>query len=191
VAALLASRRTSFSDFATGVESVAGSPGHPAPASATTPVSVGAALTGQNETVTDDDIMRRIFTEFDHITVVGCSRDPSKEAHAIPARMQRHGYRITPINPYADELLGEPVYRQLADVPHALDVVLVFRPSRDATDAVRQAVECGAAAVWLQQGIRSSEGRALCEGAGVLYVEDHCMAVDYIRLDIDHQRAAS
>ena len=135
--------------------------------------------------------MRRIFTDFDHITVVGCSRDPAKEAHAIPARMQRHGYRITPVNPYADELLGEPVYRRLADVPRALDVVNVFRPSGEAADVVRQAVECGAAAVWLQQGIRSRDARTLCEGAGVLYVEDRCMAVDYIRLDIARERTAS
>jgi predicted CoA-binding protein len=139
----------------------------------------------------DDDIMRRIFTEFDHITIVGCSRDASKEAHAIPARMQRHGYRITPINPYADALLGEPAYRTLQDAPRPLDVVLVFRPSRDATDVVRAAVDCGAGAVWLQQGIRSAEGRELCIAAGIPYVEDHCMAVDYVRLDIARLRAAS
>ncbi len=139
----------------------------------------------------DDETIRRIFTEFDHITVVGCSRDPFKEAHAIPARMQRHGYRITPINPYADELLGERVYRTLADAPSPLDVVLVFRPSRDAAQVVGQAVELGAAAIWLQQGIRSAEARKLCQDAGVLYVEDHCMAVDYVRLNIAQLRAAS
>jgi uncharacterized protein len=138
--------------------------------------------------VRDDDTIRRILTEFDHLTVVGCSRDTFKEAHAIPARMQRHGFRITPINPYADEILGERVYRQLTDAPRPLDVVLVFRPSRDATELVRDAVECGAAAVWLQQGIRSSEGRQLCGDAGVPYVEDHCMAVDYVRLGIGDRR---
>ncbi|MFL6238702.1 MAG: CoA-binding protein [Actinomycetes bacterium] len=139
----------------------------------------------------DDETIRRIFTEFDHIAVVGCSRDPLKEAHAIPARMQRHGYRITPINPYADELLGERVYRHLCDVPPPLGVVQVFRPSAQAADVVREALDCGAAAVWLQQGIRSAEARMMCERAGVRYVEDHCMAVDYVRLDIATLRAAS
>src|SRR4051794_10377788 len=101
VAALSASRRTSWMFPATGVERLAGSPGQPPPGSATTAASVRGDLTGQDRSMRDDETIRRIFTEFDHIAVVGCSRDPLKEAHAIPARMQRHGYRITPINPYA------------------------------------------------------------------------------------------
>jgi hypothetical protein len=139
----------------------------------------------------DDDVIRLMLTSGNHLTVVGCSRDPAKEASAVPARMQRLGYRITPINPFATQILGEPAYATLADAPRPVDIVQVFRPSADATAVVRQAVEVGASGVWLQQGIRSAEGRALCHEAGVLYVEDHCMAVDYIRLDIAGLRSAS
>ena len=131
-----------------------------------------------------DPLIRRVLTEFDHITVVGCSRDADKSAHAIPARMQQRGYRITPINPVADELLGERVYRTLYDAPRPVDVVQLFRPSAEAPELVQAAVEVGAAAVWLQSGIRSGEARRIAEEAGLLYVEDHCMAVDYIRLGI-------
>ena len=136
-----------------------------------------------------DVVIRLILTSCDHLTVVGCSRDPAKEAHAIPARMQRHGYRITPINPYATELLGERAYARLADAPQPVDIVQVFRPSAEAAGVARQAVAAGASALWLQQGIRSAEAREICDAAGVLYVEDHCMAVDYIRLGIADLRA--
>jgi hypothetical protein len=137
-----------------------------------------------------DDVIREMLTRFDHLTVVGCSRDPEKEAQGVPARMQRLGYRITPVNPFAEQILGERAYPTLAEAPRPVDIVQVFRPSAEATDVVRQAIAVGASAVWLQQDIRSVEGRQLCLEAGVLYVEDHCMAVDYIRVGIADRRPA-
>jgi predicted CoA-binding protein len=123
----------------------------------------------------------RLLRTYDTITVVGASRDPGKEAHAIPAQMQKHGWRIIPVNPYADELFGEKAYRKLADVPEPLGLVDVFRPSEDAADIVRQAIAAGATAVWLQLGIVSAEARALAEAAGIAYVEDRCLAVERAR----------
>ena len=112
------------------------------------------------------------------IAVVGASRDPAKAAHHVPAEMQRHGWRIIPVNPTADELLGERVYRSLADIPHPVDLVDVFRPAQDAVDVVRQAVAIGAPAVWLQLGIVSPEARRIAEEAGVDYVEDRCLIIE-------------
>jgi uncharacterized protein len=123
----------------------------------------------------------RLLRTYDTITVVGASRDPGKEAHAIPAQMQKHGWRIIPVNPYADELFGEKAYPTLADVPEPLGLVDVFRPSEDAADIVRQAIAAGATAVWLQLGIVSAEARALAEAAGIAYVEDRCLAVERAR----------
>jgi hypothetical protein len=91
--------------------------------------------------------------------------------------MQRHGFRIIPINPYADELFGERVYRSLAEIPEHVDIVDVFRPSAEAALVARQAVAIGAGAVWLQQDIVSDEARRVAEEAGVDYVEDFCIAV--------------
>lgn len=119
----------------------------------------------------------RVLRESETIAVVGMSRDPAKEAHSVPAVMQRAGFRVVPVNPVADELLGERVYRSLADIPDKVDVVEVFRPSVDAADVARQAAAIGARAVWLQQGIVSAEARAIAEDAGMDYVEDRCMAV--------------
>ena len=111
------------------------------------------------------------------IAVVGASRDPNKAGGSVPAGLQSRGFRIIPINPYADELFGERAYRSLADVPDQIDLVNVFRPSKDAADIARQAVAVGAKALWLQLDIRSEEARRIAEAAGLDYVEDECTAV--------------
>ena len=128
--------------------------------------------------MSDTDVtVERILRTYAEITVVGASRHPEKAAHYVPAHMQRHGWRIIPVNPYADTILGEPAYRRLADVPGAVGLVNVFRPSADATDVVRQAIAIGAPAVWLQLDIVSPVGRRLAAEAGIDYVEDTCIAV--------------
>lgn len=123
------------------------------------------------------DTAERILRELDTIAVVGASRDPSKPAHDVPVQLQRAGFRIVPVNPHADVLFGERVYRALADIPFAVDVVLVFRPSPETPAVARAAVAIGARALWLQLGIASPEARQIAEAAGLLYVEDTCSAV--------------
>src|SRR3989475_5207622 len=111
------------------------------------------------------------------IAVVGASRDPRKAGGSVPEGLQRRGYRIIPINPYAETLFGERVYRSLLDVPEKIDLVDVFRPAADAPEIARQAVAVGAKALWLQEDIRSAEARRIAESAGLDYVEDECTAV--------------
>ncbi len=111
------------------------------------------------------------------IAVVGASRDPAKAAGSVPVGLQRRGFRIIPINPYANELFGERVYRSLLDVPHEIDLVDVFRPSDEAPGIARQAVAVGAKALWLQQDLVSDEARKIAEAAGLDYIEDECTAV--------------
>jgi predicted CoA-binding protein len=120
----------------------------------------------------------QILADAGVIAVVGASRDPRKPAHSVPLQMQRHGWRIIPVNPQADELFGEPVYRSLAEIPHPVDLVNVFRPAEDAVEVVREAVAIGAPAVWLQLGIASAQARRIAQEAGIDYVEDRCLAVE-------------
>jgi len=124
---------------------------------------------------------RRMLEDYDTVAVVGLSTDPTKAAHSVPAAMQAYGWRVIPVNPHADELLGEKVHRRLADIPEPVEVVNVFRPSAEAADVVRQAADIGAKAVWLQLGIMSAEARAIAAEHGLLYVEDRCMAVERAR----------
>ncbi len=124
------------------------------------------------------DDVERILREYQTIAVIGASRDPEKAAHEIPAQLQSAGYRIIPVNPHADTLFGERVYRNLRDIPTPVEVVLVFRPSRDAPSAAEQAVAIGAKALWLQQGIRSQAAARIARQNGLLYVEDRCAGVE-------------
>jgi predicted CoA-binding protein len=122
---------------------------------------------------TSDQILAAATT----IAVVGASRDPDKAGGSVPVGLQRRGFRIIPINPYADTLFGEKVYRSLLDVPEAIDLVDVFRPAADAPEIARQAAQVGAKALWLQLDIRSQEARDIARSAGMDYVEDECTGV--------------
>jgi predicted CoA-binding protein len=131
-----------------------------------------------------DAIVERILSSYDTITVVGASATPTKAAHSVPAHMQRHGWRIIPVNPHADAILGEQVYRTIRDIPEQVGVVDVFRPPAEAADVARQAVAAGATALWLQLGIVSAEARAIADDAGLLYVEDRCLFIEQRRLGV-------
>jgi predicted CoA-binding protein len=135
-----------------------------------------------------DAIVERILATYDTITVVGASGAPQKAAHYVPAHMQVHGWRIIPVNPHEDELLGERVYRTLADIPEPVGLVDVFRPSAATPDIARQAVAAGATALWLQLGIASAETRAIAAEAGLLYVEDRCLIIEQRRLGLSAPR---
>ena len=121
------------------------------------------------------EVLRRTRT----IAVVGCSRHEWKAAHSVPRVMQAAGYRIIPVNPSTEEILGERCYPTLTDIPEgvAVDLVDVFRPAEFAPAIARRAVERGAKALWLQSGIVSVVARAIAEEAGLDYVEDACLAV--------------
>jgi predicted CoA-binding protein len=120
---------------------------------------------------------RQILEDSRTIAVVGASRHQDKAAYAVPLQLKLHGWRVIPVNPYAEQIWDETCYAKLADIPEPVDLVNVFRPSSQAAAVVREAVEIGAKAVWLQQGIVSAEARQIATDAGIDYVEDQCMAV--------------
>ncbi len=134
---------------------------------------------------TPQDILKAATT----IAVVGASRDPHKAGGSVPYGLQQRGFRIIPVNPYADELFGERVYRSLAEVTEKVDLVDVFRPAADAPEIARQAVAIGAGALWLQLDIRSDEARRIAEAAGLEFVEDMCTAVVSSLYEIRKQAA--
>lgn len=136
--------------------------------------------------ITDDEGIDR-FLDVDTIAVVGCSTTSGKAAHDIPAYLQRQGYRVIPINPFADEVLGENAYDELGEVDAGIDLVNVFRPSEEVPeiiDAVRErhATRGDAGAVWLQLGISHDEAAAAAEADGIDVVQDRCMKVEHRRL---------
>jgi predicted CoA-binding protein len=120
----------------------------------------------------------QILAESTTIAVVGASRHEEKVANTVPRQMMRHGWHVVPVNPAVDELWGVHCYHSIAEIPFAVDLVNVFRPSADTPEIARQAVAIGAKALWLQQDIVSAEARAIAEAGGLDYVEDHCIAVE-------------
>src|SRR5579862_66074 len=113
---------------------------------------------------------KHILVHTHTIAVVGASKDPMKPGSTIPTEMQRHGFRIIPVNPSAETLFGERVYKTLEAIPEPVDVVNVFRPAEEAPAIARQAVAIGAKAIWLQTGIESEEARAIAEAGGLAFV---------------------
>jgi predicted CoA-binding protein len=132
---------------------------------------------------TSDEI-RRIYAESRVIAVVGASPDPSKTAHVVPSYLQDEGYRIVPVNPHHETILGEPSYPTLMDIEESIDVVEVFRPGREAPEIARQAAAVGAKVLWLQVGVVSEEADQIARKAGMTFVSDLCMGAMHAVLEL-------
>ncbi len=93
--------------------------------------------------------------------------------------MQAHGYRIVPVNPNESEILGEPAFPSLGEVPDDVDIVDVFRPANEAPAIAQAAIEMGARCLWLQTGIVSDEAREIAEAGGLTVVMDLCIGITH------------
>ena len=129
----------------------------------------------------DDDI-RWALTETRTWAVVGCSPDPGRDSHRIAALLQRRGFRVIPVNPNADTILGERCVGSLAEIDEPVDVVDVFRRSSEAGAHVDEAIAIGARGVWLQLGVIDEDACARARGAGLRVVMDRCPAIELPRL---------
>lgn len=124
-----------------------------------------------------EDEVRRLYAESKTIAVVGCSGQWPKPSHVVPAYMQVEGYRILPVNPGEDELLGEPCVASLEDVSEPVDIVNVFRPAPEVPAIASAAVAIGAGCLWIQNGIVSLEAVRIAGEAGLMVVMDCCIGI--------------
>lgn len=115
------------------------------------------------------------------VAIVGLSADPLRPSNFIGFYLQRHGYRVIPVNPREREVLGETSYPSLRDVPTGIDVVDVFRRPDAVPDIARDAVAVGARTLWLQFGVISPEGARIAADGGLRVVMDRCMKVEHAR----------
>jgi predicted CoA-binding protein len=139
-----------------------------------------------------EDDVRAVLTGTRVWAVVGCSPDPRRDSHRIAGLLQRRGYTVVPVNPAADEILGERCYPSLRDVPEELgvEVVDVFRRSEQAGAHVDEAIAIGARAVWLQLGVIDEAAAARARAAGLRVVMDRCPAIELPRLGLDSPPAS-
>jgi uncharacterized protein len=126
-------------------------------------------------------VIREILHTARTIAIVGLSSNVLRPSHFVGFYLQRHGYRIVPVNPNEREALGEKAYASLGDIPFHVDVVDVFRLPAFVPAIAEEAVRIGAGALWLQFGVISAEGAQIAERGGLKVVVDRCMKVEHAR----------
>jgi predicted CoA-binding protein len=151
------------------------------------PVDVSALIActlPRSTKVYPDDLLRRIYQETGTVAMVGASPNWNRPSYFVMRYLQRKGFRVIPVNPRALDapILGETVYPDLESIPVPVDVVDVFRRPDETPDIARSAAAIGAKVLWLQLGIRSPEAATLAGLAGLTFIEDRCMKIEYGRL---------
>lgn len=128
------------------------------------------------------DAIRMLLERVQSIAVVGLSPRPTRPSHGVAAGMQRLGYRIIPVRPAADSLLGERAYADLYRVPDRIDLVNVFRAPQHVGPIVDACIALGLRALWLQDGVINETEAARAHAAGIEVIMDRCVYRDYLRL---------
>jgi uncharacterized protein len=129
----------------------------------------------------DSDKLRRILKGSRTIAVVGLSAQWHRPSFFAAKYLQEHGYRVIPVNPAYETILGERSYKRLADIPERVDVVDCFRKSTEIPALAEEAIAIGAKVLWMQLGVENAEARARAEAAGLQVVEDRCMKIEHGR----------
>jgi len=129
--------------------------------------------------IDDADSIRALLTSARVIAVVGLSGNAHRPSNEVASYMQRHGYRVIPVNPNETEVLGEECYPNLAGVPEKIDIVDCFRKTEEIASVVDEAIAVGARCVWMQLGIADPVAAARAQAAGLDVVMNRCIKVDH------------
>lgn len=142
--------------------------------------------------MSNKDSIERILEGYTTVAVVGLSKDPAKDSFQVAQFLQSRGYRLIPINPFADQILGEKCYKSLLEMPEelqkAVEIADIFRPSMDVPPIVDQAIQLKRKhgkpyVIWMQLGIINEEAAKKAEDAGLTVVMDRCMMREWRKLD--------
>ena len=125
--------------------------------------------------------IKEILNKYKSIAMIGVSNDPTKASTIVMKYMQKYGFKVFPVNPKAkgQKILGEEVFEKITDIKDTVDIVDVFRPSKEALDIAKDTVSIKAKVLWLQLGIKSEEAKKMVEENNIEYVEDRCTKMEY------------
>ena len=125
--------------------------------------------------------IKNILSKYKSIAMIGVSNDPTKASTIVMKYMQKYGFKVFPVNPKAkgQKILGEEVFEKITDIKDTVDIVDVFRPSKEALDIAKDTVSIKAKVLWLQLGIKSEEAKKIVEENKIEYVEDKCTKMEY------------
>ena len=125
--------------------------------------------------------IKDILYKYKSIAMVGVSKDLTKTSTIVMKYMQNYGFKVYPVNPSAkgEKILGEKVYAKITDIKEAVDIVDVFRPSKEAYEIAEDTLKIGAKVLWLQLGIRDEKAKELMEKNYIKYIENKCTKMEY------------
>ena len=125
--------------------------------------------------------IKEILSKFNTIAMVGVSNDPTKASTIVMKYMQEYGYKVYPVNPRAkgQKILGQEVFAKISDIKDQIDIVDVFRPSKEVYAIAEDTIKIGAKVLWLQLGIRDEKAKELMEKNDIKYVENKCTKMEY------------
>ena len=125
--------------------------------------------------------VKDILSKFKTIAMIGVSKDPTKPSTIVMKYMQKYGFKVIPVNPKAkgEKILGEEVYEKITDIKEPVEIVDVFRPSKEVYAIAEDTVKIGAKVLWLQLGIRDEEAKKLMYNNNIDYVENKCTKMEY------------
>ena len=125
--------------------------------------------------------IKEILSKYKKIAMIGVSNDPTKASTIVMKYMQKYGFKVYPVNPKAkgQKILGEEVFEKITDIKDPVDIVDVFRPSKEVLDIAKDTIQIGAKVLWLQLGIKNEEAKKIVEKNKIEYVEDKCTKMEY------------
>jgi len=128
--------------------------------------------------------IKEILSKNKTIAMIGVSKDYSKSSTIVMKYMQKYGYKVIPVNPRAKgkKILGEEVFGKLDEIKTQVDIVDVFRPSKEAVEIAKDAVKVGAKVLWLQLGISNDEAKKIVETNNIKYIENRCTKMEYQKI---------
>ena len=135
--------------------------------------------------------IKEILSKNKIIAMIGVSKDLLKPSTLVMKYMQKYGYKVIPVNPRAkgEKILGEEVFGKLDEIKIPIDIVDVFRPSKEALDIAKDTVKINAKVLWLQLGIRSNEAKTLVEKNNIDYIENRCTKIEYQKIFLKKTQA--
>ena len=125
--------------------------------------------------------IKEILSKYKKIAIIGISKDTTKASTIVMGSMQKYGFKVFPVNPNmkGETILGEKVFGKITDVSETVDIVDVFRPSKEAVDIAKDTVYIGAKVLWLQLDIKNNKAKEIVEASNIIYIDNKCTKIEY------------
>tara|TARA_B100001057_G_scaffold421451_1_gene442405 strand:- start:1290 stop:1688 length:399 start_codon:yes stop_codon:yes gene_type:complete len=125
--------------------------------------------------------VKEILKRYKNIALIGASKDLTKTSSVVMKYLQTYGFKVFPVNPLikGEKILNEKVFEKISDIQSPIDIINVFRPSKEATEIAKETVKVGAKVLWLQLDIKNEQAKQIVESKNIIYIENKCTKIEY------------